>query len=153
MAEKICYQPCLGVNPVETTVGRQAGYALAEELRPGQVALGCGPALNAMVQEDIDFITHYPVIAVEGCEKRCAQRLVEKFEQKVAVSLVVPDVLREAGINLAAEKGLAPNCVEAETVNCCAGKPDPTTHLDLTHPTVQTVAKRAAEELDRLLTG
>jgi uncharacterized metal-binding protein len=150
MPEKVTYQPCLGLTPVETTVGRQAGYLLAEELRPDQVALGCGPALNAGVQEDRDFIEHYPVITVEGCDRCCAALLVRKFGIEPQVTLIVPEVLREAGICLAAEKGLAEG-EDGYVVRCGQGRPDPTPHLELDHPAVQAVAQRCAAEVDRLL--
>jgi uncharacterized metal-binding protein len=151
MPEKVTYQPCLGLTPVETTVGRQAGYLLAEELRPEKVALGCGPALNARVQEDIDFIEHYPVITVEGCDRCCAAILVRKFGVEPNVILVVPDVLREAGVCLAAEKGLAQCGEDCYAVHCGQSRPDPTPHLELDHPAVQAVAQRCAIEVDRLL--
>lgn len=152
MPEKVTFQPCLGLTPVETTVGRQAGYLLAEELRPEKVALGCGPALNAGVQEDRDFIEHYPVITVEGCDRCCAAILVRKFGIEPQVILIVPEVLREAGICLAAEKGLAEG-EDCYVVRCGRGRPDPTPHLELDHPAVQAVAQRCAAEVDRLLSG
>lgn len=152
MPEKVTLQPCLGLTPVETTVGRQACYLVAEELRAGKANLGCGPALNARVQEDLDFIEYYPIIAVEGCDRCCASRLVRKFGQEPEVAVIVPEVLREAGISLAAEKGLVAE-VDPYQVRCGAGKPDPTPHLELDHLAVQAVAQRCVAELDRLLSA
>ena len=73
MSGKVCLQPCLGINRPASTVGRQACY-LAHELllTPERSDLGCAPALYAEVEEDVLFIQNDPVIAVESCEKRCA---------------------------------------------------------------------------------
>ena len=77
MAEKVCLQPCLGLRR-ESVLCRQAFYVVHEDLRPETTVLGCGPALNANVQEDVDFINMYPVLAAEACEKDCATKLVAR---------------------------------------------------------------------------
>ena len=77
MADKVCLQPCLGLRK-EAVLGRQALYVVHEDLLPDQTVLGCGPALNANVQEDVDFINLYPVVAVEACELDCATKLGAK---------------------------------------------------------------------------
>ena len=59
MAEKVCLQPCLGLRK-ESVLCRQAFYVVHEDMRPEQTVLGCGPALNANVQEDLDFINDVP---------------------------------------------------------------------------------------------
>ena len=130
MAEKVCLQPCLGLRK-EAVLGRQALYVVHEDLRPDQTVLGCGPALNANVQEDIDFINMYPVIAVEACEENCASRLVDKKGQQAARTVRVTELAAEQHADLS---GLP----EGENI--------PTDH-----PAVQAVAKRLAEIVDELL--
>jgi uncharacterized metal-binding protein len=129
MAEMVCLQPCLGLRK-EAVLGRQALYAIHEDHRPDSTVLGCGPALNADVQEDVDFIKLYPVIAVEACELDCATRLVDKKGQRAARTLRIADLAKELGIDLDSL---------------------PEHHIDCEHPAVQAVAKRILEEVDALL--
>ena len=129
MADKVCLQPCLGLRK-EAVLGRQALYVVHEDLRPEITVLGCGPALNANVQEDVDFIELYPVIAVEACELDCATRLVDKKGRKAAQALRIGDLANELGIDLASL---------------------PEHHIDADHPAVQAVAKRIAEQVDSLV--
>lgn len=129
MADKVCLQPCLGLRK-EAVLGRQALYVVHEDLRPETTVLGCGPALNANVQEDVDFINMYPVIAVESCELDCATRLVDKKGKTAARTVRVTDLARDLGIDLAAL---------------------PERHIDAEDPAVQAVAKRIAEQVDEVL--
>jgi uncharacterized metal-binding protein len=130
MAEKVCLQPCLGLRK-ESVLCRQAFYVVHEDLRPEQTVLGCAPALNANVQEDIDFITMYPVLAVEACEKSCAAKLVAKKGQQAARSLQVTEMAKELGIDLAA---LPEN-----------------QNLPADHPAVQALAQHLAAVVDEML--
>lgn len=129
MADKVCLQPCLGLRK-EAVLGRQALYVVHEELRPETTVLGCGPALNANVQEDVDFINMYPVLAVEACELDCATKLVDKKGKQAARSLRVTDVIKELKLDLASL---------------------PEQHIGTDHPAVQAVAKLIAEQVDALL--
>jgi uncharacterized metal-binding protein len=129
MADKVCLQPCLGLRK-ESVLGRQALYVVHEDMRPETTVLGCGPALNANVQEDLDFIGLYPVIAVEACELDCATRLVGKKGKQVARTLRVTDLAQELAIDLASL---------------------PERHIPTEHPAVQALAKRIAEQVDALL--
>ncbi len=101
-----------------------------EDWRPEQTVLGCAPALNAGVQEDIDFIKLYPVITIESCEKDCAAKLVEKMGDKATVILRMPEVIAEIGADVSEV---------------------PEKHVDCEHPVVQAVARRFLAEVDRLL--
>lgn len=129
MAEKVCLQPCLGLRK-EAVLGRQALYVVHEDLRPETTVLGCGPALNAGVQEDVDFITLYPVLTVEACELDCAARLIQKKGQQARETVRIADLARELDIDLGAV---------------------PEQHVDTDHPAVQAIAKHIAARVDALL--
>jgi len=129
MAEKVCLQPCLGLRK-EAVLGRQALYVIHEDLLPDETVLGCGPALNANVQEDVDFINLYPVVAVEACELDCATKLVAKKQQTAARTVRIVEVLKELGLDVAAL---------------------PEEHIEAEDPAVQAVAKRIAEHVKELL--
>ncbi len=131
MAEKVCLQPCLGLRK-ESVLCRQAFYVVHEDMRPEQTVLGCGPALNANVQEDLDFINTYPVLAVEACEKDCATKLVAKKGQQAARTLRVTELAKELGLDLTAL---------------------PEGQLDTDHPAVQALAKQLVRVVDELLQG
>jgi uncharacterized metal-binding protein len=130
MPDKICLQPCLGIESVESTIGRQACYLAHEQLLgPEKSDLGCAPALYAEVQEDIDFIRNDYVLAVESCNNRCANVLVAEKAGEVHATVMVEEVLQRAGIDAT---GL------------------PREHLPLDHPAVKAVAEeivRVSEEL------
>ena len=130
MADKVCLQPCLGLRK-EAVLCRQVFYVVHEDLRPEKTVLGCGPALNANVQEDLDFIEMYPVMAVEACDLDCATKLVDKKGKKVARTLRVPELAEELSIDLSA-------LPEGE-------------NIEDNHPAVQAMAKRIAEMVDELL--
>jgi len=129
MADKVCLQPCLGLRK-EAVLGRQALYVVHEDLRPDTTVLGCGPALNANVQEDVDFINIYPVLAIESCELDCATRLIAKKGKQAARTIRITDLVNQLGIDLG---------------------PVPEHHVDPAHPAVQAVAKWIAEQVDALL--
>ena len=132
MAAKVCLQPCLGLRK-EAVLGRQALYAVHEDMRPEQTVLGCGPALNANVQEDVDFINEFPVLALEACELDCATRLVAKKGKQAARTVRVVDLAKEEQVDLA-------SLPEGE-------------NIDIGHPAVQAVAKRLVAMVDELLAG
>jgi uncharacterized metal-binding protein len=125
----VCLQPCLGLRK-ESVLCRQAFYVVHEELRPEQTVLGCGPALNANVQEDVDFINMYPVLAGEACDKDCATALVAKKGQQAARTLRVTELADELGLDLGSL---------------------PEQHIDTSHPAVQAVAQRLAAIVDEML--
>lgn len=129
MAEKVCLQPCLGLRK-ESILCRQAFYVVHEDMRPDTTVLGCGPALNANVQEDVDFINMYPVLAVEACEKDCATKLVAKKGKQAGKTLRIPELAKALGIDLGAL---------------------PEHHLATDDPAVQAMAKHLAGIVDTML--
>ena len=129
MPEKVCLQPCLGLRK-EAVLARQALYVVHEDLRPETTVLGCGPALNAGMLEDVDFIRNYPVLAVEACELDCATKLVAKMGEKTRKTVNAAELAKELKIDLAAL---------------------PEHHIDCQHPAVQALAQRIAREVGELL--
>jgi uncharacterized metal-binding protein len=130
MPDKVCLQPCLGLRK-EAVLCRQAFYVVHEDLRPENTVLGCGPALNANVQEDLDFIEMYPVMAVEACDLDCATKLVAKKGKQAARTVRIPELAGELGIDLS-------SLPDGENISA-------------EHPSVQAVANRIAEMVDDLL--
>jgi len=99
---KVCIQYCHGTcNPV-TSAARLACYLVAENtLCPDRIDLGCGPALEAGVPEDVAFIERDAVIAVECCQEACTTKLLERYGATIARQVFVQHVLQEAGLDWA----------------------------------------------------
>jgi hypothetical protein len=119
MAKKVCIQPCLGINENLTTIGRQGAYAAFLKLGSGNAHLGCAPALYADVQEDVDFLFSDWMIAVESCDKCCANHLVAQKGGPIHATVRVDELLAAQGFDLAAL---------------------PREHAPLDHPAVEAVA-------------
>lgn len=111
MPEKVCILPSSELTTVFGKIGRQASYIVCENLRPGKIVLGCMPALFSNVQEDIDFITQYPVITLEGHPMRHAAKLVKKFLQNATVEIAIEQLLKDNNIEVSdsSPEKLGPN--------------------------------------------
>ena len=57
----------------------------------------CLPLFLAGGERERAFARHYPTIAVDGCDKRCAALATEKYSAKPAASIVVTDIAKECG--------------------------------------------------------
>lgn len=129
MRKKVCIQPCLGINDNLTTIGRQAAYAAYLRLSPERADLGCAPALYANVQEDVDFIHNDHVIAVESCERGCANHLLQEKGSRAHATVRVDELLAAQGFDI--------TCLPRE-------------HAPLDHPAVVAVAEEIVRLADEL---
>ena len=68
------------------------------ELRPKDTVTICLPLFLAGGAGDRAFAKLHPTITVDGCDLRCAARATEKYSNKPAASLVVNEVVSEAGL-------------------------------------------------------
>ena len=100
MTKKVCIQPCLGINENLTSIGRQGAYLAAQRLGVDQADLGCAPALYADVQEDVDFLFNDWMIAVESCEKCCANHLVAEKGGVIHATIRVDELLAAQGFDI-----------------------------------------------------
>ena len=89
---------CSGEELAEGTVTRLAALKVLEQLRPGETVTICLPLFLAGGEGDRAFARFYPTIAVDGCDIRCAARATEQHSGKPAASVVVSDLVREAGL-------------------------------------------------------
>jgi len=79
MTNKITIFPCSGVGTVLGTISRQVAYKVIETF-PNDTLLLCLPALVRLVQEDLEMLL-YPVIVIEGCNKKCANYVLKRFRR------------------------------------------------------------------------
>jgi uncharacterized metal-binding protein len=96
MSEKgrVLIVPCSGIGKTYGTVGREAAYSLAEELRPGSAEV---VALSLLVMGDEELqarVQASPVIAVDGCKLACASKMVAESGGRVAYEANVLDTFR-----------------------------------------------------------
>ena len=96
--KKVGIVACSGEELAEGTVTRIAALRVLEELRPNDTVTICLPLFLAGGEGDRAFARFYPTIAVDGCEQRCAAQATEMYSAKPATSIVVTDVVNEAGL-------------------------------------------------------
>jgi hypothetical protein len=95
---KVGIVACSGEELAEGTVTRLAALKVLEQLRPADTVTICLPLFLAGGQGDRAFARFYPTIALDGCDKLCAARATELYSGKPAASVVVTDLVREAGL-------------------------------------------------------
>ena len=95
---KIGVVSCSGEGCVEGTLSRVATRLVLEGLRPDNTITICLPLFLSGEKGERMFAKHFPTIAVDGCEKKCAEKAIEKYSGKTTRSIVVTDLLREWGI-------------------------------------------------------
>jgi uncharacterized metal-binding protein len=86
--------PCSGIGKTYGTVGREAAYELAEELRPGCAEV---VALSLLVLGDTETqarVQAAPAITVDGCKLACASKMVTESGGRVAYEANVLDTFR-----------------------------------------------------------
>ncbi len=91
---RVLVVPCSGIGKTYGTVGREAAYSLAEELRPGSAEV---VALSLLVMGDEELqarVQASPVIAVDGCKLACASKMVAESGGQVAYEANVLDTFR-----------------------------------------------------------
>ncbi len=98
LERKVGIVSCSGEELAEGTVARLAALKVLNELRPKDTVTICLPLFLAGGAGDRAFAKLHPTITVDGCDLRCAARATEKYSSKPAASLVVNEVVSEAGL-------------------------------------------------------
>jgi uncharacterized metal-binding protein len=97
--KKVGIVACSGEELAEGTVTRLAALKVLEQLRPNDTVTICLPLFLAGGEGDRAFARFYPTVAIDGCDKRCAARATEMYSGKPAASIVVTELVAEAGID------------------------------------------------------
>jgi uncharacterized metal-binding protein len=93
-SRRVLIVPCSGIGKTYGTVGREAAYSLAEDLRPGSAEV---VALSLLVMGDEELrarVRAAPAIAVDGCKLACASKMVAESGGQVAYEANVLDTFR-----------------------------------------------------------
>ncbi len=75
--KKVGIVACSGEELAEGTVTRLAALKVLEQLRPKDTVTICLPLFLAGGEGDRAFARFYPTIALDGCDKRCAEKATE----------------------------------------------------------------------------
>ena len=94
-APKIGVVSCSGESCVEGTISRIATRLVMEKLRPDNTVTICLPLFLAGEEGERMFAKYVQTIAVDGCDKKCAKKAIEKFSGKTADSIVVSKLLKK----------------------------------------------------------
>ncbi len=97
--KKVGIVACSGEERAEGTVTRLAALKVLEQLRQGNTVTICLPLFLAGGEGDRAFARFYPTIALDGCGQRCAARATEKYSARPAASLLVTELVTEAGLD------------------------------------------------------
>lgn len=95
--KKVGLIACSGEELPEGTVTRRAVRKVLETLRPDETVTLCLPLFLAGGEGERAFARHYPTIAVDGCDKRCAARATERYSAPPAASIVVTEIAKACG--------------------------------------------------------
>ena len=98
LERKVGIVACSGEDLAEGTVARLAALEVLNELRPRETVTICLPLFLAGGAGDRAFARLHPTITVDGCDLRCAARATEKYSSKPAASLVVNELVSQAGL-------------------------------------------------------
>ncbi|MDH5437918.1 MAG: putative zinc-binding protein [Candidatus Bathyarchaeota archaeon] len=86
---------CSGEDLPEGTISRIATRIVLEKLRPDETATICLPLLLAGSEDERAFARVFPTIAVDGCDKRCAEVGVKKYSGKPVATIVVSEIVKK----------------------------------------------------------
>ena len=92
--QQVLIVPCSGIGKTYGTVGREAAYSLAEDLRPGRAEV---VALSLLVLGDEGLrarVQAAPVITVDGCKLACASKMVAESGGQTTYEANVLDTFR-----------------------------------------------------------
>lgn len=90
--KKVGLISCSGEEMPEGTISRLATRRVLETLQPERTVTICLPLFLAGGEGERAFARHYPTIAIDGCQKRCAARGTEMYSGKPAASIVVSEL-------------------------------------------------------------
>ncbi len=86
--------PCSGIGKPFGTVSREAAYELCEELRPGRTRLVALAKLVLGEPTTRDLVKQHAAVTIDGCQQRCAAKMVERSGGTVTHEVAVLEVFR-----------------------------------------------------------
>lgn len=93
--DKVGIVSCSGEDLPEGTISRIATRIVLEKLRPGDTVTICLPLFLAGSEDERAFARVFPTIAVDGCDKKCAEVGTKKYSGKPVATLVVSEIMKK----------------------------------------------------------
>jgi len=93
--DKVGIISCSGEDLPEGTISRIATRIVLEKLRPDDTVTICLPLFLAGSENERAFARVFPTIAVDGCDKRCAEVGTKKYSGKPATTIVVSEIMKK----------------------------------------------------------
>jgi uncharacterized metal-binding protein len=92
--DKVGIVSCSGEDLPEGTMSRIATRIVLEKLRPDDTVTICLPLFLAGSEDERAFAKVFPTIAVDGCDKRCAEVGTKKYSGKPVATIVVSEIIK-----------------------------------------------------------
>lgn len=86
---------CSGEDLPEGTISRVATRLVLEKLRRDETVTLCLPLFLAGGEDERAFARVFPTIAVDGCNKKCAEAGTRKFSGKPVATIVVSEIMKK----------------------------------------------------------
>ncbi len=93
--DKVGIVSCSGEDLLEGTISRIATRIVLEKLRPDDTVTICLPLFLAGSEDERAFARMFPTIAVDGCDKRCAEVGTRKYSGKPVATIVVSEIMKK----------------------------------------------------------
>ena len=85
---------CSGEDLPEGSISRVATRLVLEKLRPDDTVTLCLPLFLAGGEDERAFARVFPTIAVDGCDKKCADIGTSKYSGKPVATIVVSEIMK-----------------------------------------------------------
>jgi uncharacterized metal-binding protein len=93
--DKVGIVSCSGEDLPEGTISRIATRIVMEKLRPDDTVTICLPLFLAGSADERAFARVFPTIAVDGCDKKCAEIGTNKYSGKPVATIVVSEIMKK----------------------------------------------------------
>jgi len=95
VTDKVGIVSCSGEDLPEGTISRIATRIVMEKLRPDDTVTICLPLFLAGSEDERAFAKVFPTIAVDGCDKKCAEVGTNKYSGKPVATVVVSEIMKK----------------------------------------------------------
>ncbi len=89
---------CSGEDLPEGTISRIAVRLVLEKLRPEKTVTLCLPLFLAGGEDERGFARLFPTIAIDGCDKKCAEKGTTKYSGKPVATIVVSEFMKNRSL-------------------------------------------------------
>ncbi len=95
VTDKVGIVSCSGEDLPEGTISRVATRIVLEKLRPDDTVTICLPLFLAGSEDERAFARVFPTIAVDGCDKKCAEVGTKKYSGRPVATIVVSEIMKK----------------------------------------------------------